>query len=137
MKKTSVDNWYWYWFFRIPLWFGSFRKFPWPSIFRKCTKLLFSSEVSGLEKPFQLQVIELENVRGRHNLWKKVKLSLQHVWENYNNTFDYLLKADDDTFVVMENLMSRLSRMSPEKKFLLGHKQSDQVLFISFSKWMK
>ena len=90
--------------------------------------------MSGLEKPFQLQVIELENVRGRHNLWKKVKLSLQHVWENYNNTFDYLLKADDDTFVVMENLMSRLSRMSPEKKFLLGHKQSDQVLFISFSK---
>ena len=98
---------------------------------KKCTKILFSSEVSDIQKPDQLQVIELENVSGRRNLWNKLKLSLVHVWQNYNNTFDYLLKADDDTFVVMDNLMSRLSHMSPEKKFLLGHKQSDQVLVSS------
>ena len=54
---------------------------------KKCTKILFSSEVSDIQKPDQLQVIELENVSGRRNLWNKLKLSLVHVWQNYNNTF--------------------------------------------------
>ena len=51
--------------------------------------------------------------------------------KNYQD-FDYLLKADDDTFVIVDNLLALLSIRSPLEEFLLGHEQTDQgVTYLS------
>ena len=94
---------------------------------RKCNTLVFLSDTSRvLKKPENLQVIELVGTRGREKLWEKVKRGMVSVAQSYNGTFDFLLKADDDTYVVVDNLRNLISRMDPSEEFIFGHKQNDQ-----------
>ena len=56
-----------------------------------------------------------------------MKLGLTDVWEKYGERLDFLIKADDDTFLVMDNLMARLQGRDPEKPFMMGHKLTNEV----------
>ena len=58
-----------------------------------------------------LGAIKLDVQNGRDGLWSKVKLGFKHVYENHFDDFDWFLKADDDTFMVIENLKEMLSGM--------------------------
>jgi len=49
----------------------------------------------------------------RNRLTGKVRLALQFVHDNTNVSFDWIMKADDDTFVIMENLKYLLSLVDP------------------------
>jgi len=93
---------------------------------KKCNDLVFLSDASDVEKPDNLDIIELLGVTGRDKLWDKIKLGMLAVTERYNGTFDYLLKADDDTYVIVDNLINLLSQMDPKEEFMIGHKQHDQ-----------
>ena len=44
-----------------------------------------------------------------HGTWQKVVQGIRFVHEQYMNEFDWLLRADDDTFMIMENLALFLS----------------------------
>lgn len=57
----------------------------------------------------------------RNNIVHKVKFALRHVYEHYIDEFDWLLKADDDTYVIMENL-----------RFLLQKHDSDIPSYLGF-----
>ena len=49
--------------------------------------------------------IALEGVEeGRDWLWAKTKASLHYIWQRHKDDADWFIKADDDTFVVMDNL---------------------------------
>ena len=98
-----------------------FESFP-----KRCSKIVFLSDVSNVEKPEELNIIELEGVTGRGKLWEKVKLGMDLIMELYYGTFDYLIKADDDSYIVVGNLLKLLSQMDPKNKFIIGHKQQDQ-----------
>ena len=87
---------------------------------------MFLSDVSNVENPEELNIIELEGVTGREKLWDKVKLGMLAIADHYHGTFDYLMKADDDSYVVVGNLLKLLSQMDKNKKFLVGHKQHNQ-----------
>ena len=54
-------------------------------------------------------------------LTDKVYLTLMDVYENYGG-FDFYLKADDDTYVFMDNLRSYLKSKSPSQMTYYGHK---------------
>ena len=56
-----------------------------------------------------------------------MKLGLVEVWKKHGETLDFLIKADDDTFLVMDNLMTRLQGRDPERPFMLGHKLTNEV----------
>jgi hypothetical protein len=43
-----------------------------------------------------------------NNLWQKVRSMLAFMYDNYLDDYDYFLLADDDTFIVMENLRNYL-----------------------------
>ena len=61
-----------------------------------------------------------------------MKHGLKKVWAKYEEDFDYLLKADDDTFIVMDNLKSLLRSKSRKDAFILGHNQIvDGVSYLS------
>ena len=62
----------------------------------------------------------------------QVKLGLVEVWEKHGEGLDFLIKADDDTFVIMDNLMARLQRRDPEVPFMMGHKMTNEVGFKHF-----
>ena len=58
---------------------------------------------------FLLMSVKVNSSDQYVSIWGKVKQGFIHAYEEHHNDVDWVLKADDDTFFVMENL-----------RFLLG-----------------
>lgn len=56
---------------------------------------------------------------GRDWLWGKTKAALKYAWDHHKDEFDWIMKADDDTYVIVENL----------KKFLSNYSSADPIFF--------
>ena len=64
----------------------------------------------GLQKGFD----------GRDWLFGKSKETFKYLWDNHKNDGDWFLKADDDTYVVVENLKSMLRHKNPNEPVYYG-----------------
>ncbi|XP_018101212.1 glycoprotein-N-acetylgalactosamine 3-beta-galactosyltransferase 1-like [Xenopus laevis] len=83
---------------------------------RHCNTTLFMSSTANESFP----AIGLGTKEGRDELyWKTIK-AFQYIHQNYLDEADWFLKADDDTYVVMENLQFLLSNYTPEQPVYLG-----------------
>ena len=68
----------------------------------------------------QLPIAPIKNITsGYEHLTQKSTLAFLFAYEHYLNDFDWLIKADDDTFLIVENL----------KAFLLDKNLSEPVTF--------
>ncbi|KAM9737207.1 LOW QUALITY PROTEIN: glycoprotein-N-acetylgalactosamine 3-beta-galactosyltransferase 1 [Menidia menidia] len=84
---------------------------------RRCPAVLYMSSQSSDFPTVGLNVSE-----GRENLYWKTIRAFQHIHQHHLLQFDWFLKADDDTFVVVENLSFLLSRYDPEQPLYLGRR---------------
>ncbi|KAM4702237.1 glycoprotein-N-acetylgalactosamine 3-beta-galactosyltransferase 1-like isoform 1-T2 [Discoglossus pictus] len=83
---------------------------------RHCNMTLFMSSTTSETFP----TIGLGTKEGRDQLYWKTIRALHHIYNNYFDQADWFLKADDDTFVVMENLRFMLSNYTPDQPIYFG-----------------
>ena len=105
------------------------------SLTRRCDKLLFMST----EADERIGSIALPNItNGRASLWNKTKKVQQgifgisdtirlsqafaYVWEHHREEADWFIKADDDTYVILENLKDLLRNYNSEVPIQFGHR---------------
>ena len=91
-----------------------------------CDKLIFMSS----EEDKQLGAVALNVSEGRQNLWGKTKQAFQYCYQHHREEFHWFVKADDDTFMVIENLREFLKPFDTNKPIHFGH--HFKVLGVSF-----
>ncbi|KAM9444912.1 glycoprotein-N-acetylgalactosamine 3-beta-galactosyltransferase 1-A isoform 1-T2 [Clarias gariepinus] len=83
---------------------------------RHCNKVLFMSSEENSDFP----TVGLGTGEGRDQLYWKTIRAFHYVLKNHADEADWFLKADDDTFVVVENLRWVLSNYSSEQPIYFG-----------------
>lgn len=83
---------------------------------KRCDKLLFMS--SKEDKSFP--AVGLDVPEGHEKLWYKTRAAWQYVFDHHMNDAEWFLKADDDTYVIVENLKLLCSKYNPEKPYFFG-----------------
>lgn len=84
---------------------------------KRCNILLFFSSVTNKTFP----TIGLNVSEGRGHLTAKTMLAFRYVFKHYFDKADWFMKADDDTYVIVENLRYFLSSHSPKEPVYFGH----------------
>uniref|UniRef100_A0AAY5K1A0 Glycoprotein-N-acetylgalactosamine 3-beta-galactosyltransferase 1 n=1 Tax=Esox lucius TaxID=8010 RepID=A0AAY5K1A0_ESOLU len=84
---------------------------------KRCNKILYMSSVETDFPTVGLNVSE-----GRDQLYWKTIRAFQYIYQHHQNDYDWFLKADDDTFVVIENLRHILSKQDPKKPVYFGRR---------------
>ena len=59
---------------------------------------------------------------GYNHLWGKTREAFRYVYWHHFDEADWFLKADDDTYVIMENLRLFLSHYDPQKPQYAGRR---------------
>ncbi|XP_053560960.1 glycoprotein-N-acetylgalactosamine 3-beta-galactosyltransferase 1 [Bombina bombina] len=88
-------------------------KYSWT---RHCNVVLFMSSTTNNSFP----TIGLETKEGRDQLYWKTIRAFQYVHKHYFDQADWFLKADDDTYVVVDNLRWMLSSYTPDQPIYFG-----------------
>ena len=84
----------------------------------RCNKLLFMSSQADPD----LSAVQLNVTEGYNKLWAKTKKAFQYVYSNHFQDYDWYLKADDDTFMIVENLRYLLKDFDTNKPIFFGRK---------------
>jgi glycoprotein-N-acetylgalactosamine 3-beta-galactosyltransferase len=85
---------------------------------RRCNKLVFfSTAYTSVLDPVILHMNET-----RDSLWAKTKIAFQYAHQKHLNDGDFFMKADDDSYVFMENLRYMLFQYNPEDSLYFGHR---------------
>uniref|UniRef100_A0A182PXV8 Glycoprotein-N-acetylgalactosamine 3-beta-galactosyltransferase 1 n=1 Tax=Anopheles epiroticus TaxID=199890 RepID=A0A182PXV8_9DIPT len=84
----------------------------------RCNKLLIMSSVVDPT----IGSIALPVEEGRKSLWNKTREAFRYIYEHHLEEYDWFFKADDDTYVVVENLRYFLYPYSPQLPIYFGSK---------------
>ena len=84
---------------------------------RRVEKLLVMS--SKQDKDFPAIGLDVQN--GRDHIAFKAKAAWKYIYEHYGNEYDFFMKVDPDSYLVVENLLEFLADKDPSKPHLFGH----------------
>lgn len=70
----------------------------------------------------------------RDILWEKTRQAIIYAYKNHINEYDYFVKADDDTYMIVENLRFMLSTKNPDEAFFMGRRF--HVSLTHFKPWI-
>ncbi|KAG0727849.1 Glycoprotein-N-acetylgalactosamine 3-beta-galactosyltransferase 1 [Chionoecetes opilio] len=83
---------------------------------KRCNKLIFMSS----KNDSLLGAIDLGVGDGRDHLWAKTKAAFKYLYDHHFGEYDWFFKADDDTYVVMENMRYMLNSYDPHYPIYFG-----------------
>ncbi|GAV08332.1 hypothetical protein RvY_18042-2 [Ramazzottius varieornatus] len=83
---------------------------------KRCDGYIFVSS----EHDDTLPALNAHLGEGRDILWGKTKLGFRYAYK-FIDEYDWFLKADDDTYVIMENLKLLVADYSPNQPLYFGH----------------
>ncbi|KAK7067815.1 Transferase activity protein, partial [Halocaridina rubra] len=89
---------------------------------QRCDKTIFFSTQS--DENLQPEILDVPE--GYTYLWAKTKAAVMHLHNHYS-MYDWFLKADDDTYVIVENLRYFLKDKDPEEPVYYGVKFKQHV----------
>ncbi|XP_005113042.2 glycoprotein-N-acetylgalactosamine 3-beta-galactosyltransferase 1-A [Aplysia californica] len=84
---------------------------------KRCNVLIFFSSVADPSFP----TVGLDVADGRSHLTAKTMAAFRYLYDNHFNDADWFMKADDDTFVIPENLRHFLSDKNTSEPIHYGH----------------
>ncbi|XP_077052602.1 glycoprotein-N-acetylgalactosamine 3-beta-galactosyltransferase 1 [Siphateles boraxobius] len=84
---------------------------------KRCNIILYMSS-----KESDFPTVGLNVSEGRSQLYWKTIRAFQHIHKHHLDDADWFLKADDDTFVILENLRYSLSRHNTEEPLYFGRR---------------
>ncbi|CAH1779364.1 unnamed protein product [Owenia fusiformis] len=90
---------------------------------KRCNIVIFISSETNNDFP----TVGVNTTEGRGHLTAKTMQSFKYCWDNYRDQADWFLKADDDTFVIVENLRYLLSAYKRTDPIFFGHKFKTNV----------
>ncbi|XP_005091047.1 glycoprotein-N-acetylgalactosamine 3-beta-galactosyltransferase 1-B-like [Aplysia californica] len=85
---------------------------------KRCDKTLYFSSSDNKSFP----TIGLDIPEGRSRLTAKVLLASAFCYKLYGEQFDWFFKADDDTYVIVENLRRFLASRDPDEPVYFGYR---------------
>lgn len=83
----------------------------------RCNKLVFISSKNDTEFP----TVGIDVPEGREHLTGKTMKAFRYVYDNHFDEADWFMKADDDTYVILENLRYFLSSQNKDDPIYFGH----------------
>ncbi|XP_038044727.1 glycoprotein-N-acetylgalactosamine 3-beta-galactosyltransferase 1-like [Patiria miniata] len=83
----------------------------------RCDVTLYMSTQADPEFP----AIGLDVSEGRDNLWNKTRTAFRYVYRHHFQDADWFMKADDDTYVVVDNLRYFLRDKNSSAPLYYGH----------------
>ncbi|KAH8870541.1 Glycoprotein-N-acetylgalactosamine 3-beta-galactosyltransferase 1, partial [Schistosoma japonicum] len=83
--------------------------------------MLTSRDSLDINTQLNIHILKLAYPEVKMHLWSKMRTALRYIYQ-FRDDYDYFLKADDDTYVIMENLLDALQHYSPDMPFMLGHR---------------
>ena len=83
---------------------------------RHCNLTLYMSEAADDELPST----KLNTSSGREHLTAKTVQAFQFIYEHHYHQFDWFIKCDDDTYLIVENLRYLLRKYSPWDPIYFG-----------------
>ena len=86
-------------------------------------RLLFMSSVQDEDLP----AVALNVTEDWEVIWGKTKKAFSYVYRNHYEEADWFLKADDDTYVIVENLRLLLATKNSSEPQFFGHKFKQHV----------
>ncbi|XP_067093511.1 glycoprotein-N-acetylgalactosamine 3-beta-galactosyltransferase 1-B [Osmerus mordax] len=85
---------------------------------RHCNVVVFMSSVDDPDFP----TVGLGTQEGRDQLYWKTIRAFHYAYEHHVNEADWFLKADDDTYVIVDNLRWVLANHTPEEPVYFGRR---------------
>ncbi|XP_078104508.1 glycoprotein-N-acetylgalactosamine 3-beta-galactosyltransferase 1-B [Sander vitreus] len=85
---------------------------------RHCNVVVFMSSVDDPDFP----TVGLGTKEGRDQLYWKTIRAFHYAYEHHGNEADWFLKADDDTYVIVDNLRWVLSNHTPDEPIYFGRR---------------
>ncbi|RCN50190.1 hypothetical protein ANCCAN_03795 [Ancylostoma caninum] len=89
---------------------------------QQCNRIVFVSNATDDELP----IIVVKLNESRSELWSKTREAFSWAYNNVLDDYDWFLKADDDTYMHMENLRALLNEYSPDDALAIGHQFKSQ-----------